>query len=66
MNDKYVIKFEAGLMEQIFKMPVSEATGMEDIEKLLDQEFMKNILDRFNEMFLSFKNASQRNSFGFK
>ena len=57
MNEKYVIKFEAGLMEQVFKIDQSEIAGIEGIQKMLDQEFMQKILDRFNEMFLSWKDA---------
>ena len=60
LNDKYVIKLEAGPMEQVFKIPVAEVGGMEAIEKMLDETFMKKILDRFNEMFLSFKEAKER------
>ena len=63
MNDKYQIRFEAGPMEQIFKIPQNEINGMEGIEKLLDNEFMQKIMDRFNEMFLSFKAAKERNTF---
>jgi len=60
MNEKYVIKLEAGQMEQVFKLPQSEAGGVEDIGKLLDTEFMQKALERFNDMFLSFKEARER------
>ena len=60
MNDKYVIKLEAGQMEQAFKINQNEVGGMEAIQKLLDEDFMKKALDRFNEMFLSFKTAKEK------
>jgi hypothetical protein len=60
MNDKYLVKLEAGPMEQTFKFPVTEIAGIEAIEKLLDQEFMDKALTRFNEMYLSFKEARER------
>ncbi len=60
MNDKYQVRFEAGPMEQIFKLSHSEVNGVEGIQKLVDEEFLKKIMDRFNEMFLSFKEAKQR------
>jgi hypothetical protein len=60
MNDKYIIKLEAGPMEQAFKVPMNEIAGVEGIEKMLDQEFMQKALDRFNEMYLSFKAAQER------
>jgi hypothetical protein len=60
MNDKYQIQFIAGPMEQTFKISHSEINGVEGIQKMLDEEFMKKVMDRFNEMFLSFKNARER------
>ena len=62
LNDKYQMKFEAGTMEQTFKIMQNEINGMDGIKKLLDDEFMKKIMERFNEMFLSFKAAKERNS----
>jgi hypothetical protein len=61
MNDKYQIQFIAGPMEQTFKISHTDIDGVEGIKKMLDDEFMKKIMDRFNEMFLSFKDALERN-----
>ena len=60
MNDKYQVRFEAGPMEQIFKLSHSEVNGIEGIQKLVDAEFLQKIMERFNEMFLSFKSAKGR------
>ena len=60
MNDKYLIKLEAGPMEQTFKMPMNEIAGVEAIEQLLDKEFMQKALERFNEMYKSFLDAQER------
>ena len=60
MNDKYQVKFEAGPMEQIYKLPHSEVDGIEGIKKLVDDAFLEQILNRFNEMFLAFKSAKER------
>jgi len=60
MNDKYQIQFEAGPMSQTFKLEHSEVSGLEGIKNLLDDVFMQKIMDRFNEMFLSFKDAKGR------
>jgi hypothetical protein len=60
MNDKYQVRFEAGPMEQIFKLSHSEVNGIDGIKKLMDEVFMQKIMDRFNEMYLSFKDAKQR------
>ena len=62
MNDKYIIKMEAGPMEQIFKIPQTEIGGVEAIKKILDEKFMKAALDRFNEMYLSLIEAKKNQS----
>ena len=61
MNDKYQIKFEAGPMEQIYKIAHSEVNGLEGIQKIIDEEFLEKIMNCFNEMYLSFKEAKERN-----
>ena len=60
MNDKYQVKFEAGPMEQIFKLSHSDVNGIEGINKLVDDEFLQKVMERFNEMYLSFKGAKER------
>ena len=55
MNDKFIVKMEAGPMEQTFKFREEEVKGVEDIKKMLDEEFMKKAVERFNEMFLEMK-----------
>jgi hypothetical protein len=60
MNDKYQVQFVAGPMEQTFKIAHTEIDGIEGIKKMLDEEFMQRIMERFNEMFLSFKAARER------
>ena len=55
MNDKYIIKFEAGMMEQVFKISTTRVSGVDAIDKMLNEEFIKKIIERFNEMFLAFK-----------
>lgn len=60
MNDKYQVKFEAGGMEQIFKLKHEEVNGIEGINKLVDEELLEKVTENFNNMFLSFKAAKQR------
>ena len=55
MNDKWVVKLEAGPMEQTFKFNADEVKGIEDIKKILDEEFIKQAIVRFNEMFAGMK-----------
>ena len=60
MNDKYVLKLEAGPMEQTFKFPVEEIKGIGDIEKMVDDDFLKKAVARFNEMFLCLRSALEK------
>ena len=60
MNDKYQVQFLAGQMEQTFKFSHTDINGVDGIKKLVDDEFIKKVLDRFNEMYLSFKEAKER------
>ncbi len=60
MNDKYQIQFLAGPMEQTFKIAHNEVNGIEGIQKLVDDVFLQKVLDRFNEMYLSLKEAKIR------
>lgn len=61
MNDKYIVKLEAGPMEQVFKFSQEQYPGFEAVQKLVDTEFLSKALDRFNEMFLSMRSATERN-----
>ena len=49
-NNKYIIKFEAGNLEQIYKVSELDVSGEEDIEEMLGDTFMKKVMRRFNEM----------------
>lgn len=51
LNMKYAVKLEAGLMEQTYKLRESEnIRGLEDIARLLDDDFIEACLIRFREM----------------
>jgi len=60
MNDKYQVQFEAGPMIQTFKLLHSEADGLEGIKKIIDGDFINKVYERFNEMFLSLKEAKEK------
>ncbi len=60
MNEKYVIKMEAGPMEQTYKIPMDSVAGLEGVQKFLDDAFMQKVLQRFNEMFTDLQEAKKR------
>jgi hypothetical protein len=57
MNDKYLVKLEAGPMEQVFKFPIEEVKNVENLKKLINDEFIEKCRARFNDMFLQIKAA---------
>lgn len=56
MNDKFIVKFEAGPMEQAFKFDNADVKGVENLKKIITPEFIEEVRKRFNEMFLQMKN----------
>ncbi|KYG75758.1 MULTISPECIES: hypothetical protein [Roseivirga] len=55
-NGKYIIKLEEGPFEQTFK--VSELDVLEEeLEDILNENFLNQALDRFKEMGSSLKSA---------
>lgn len=55
MNDKFIVKFEAGPMEQAFKFDSATVMSVENLKKLIDENFIETVRKRFNEMFLQMK-----------
>jgi hypothetical protein len=53
-NNKYIIQFEVGNLEQIYKVSELDVSGEDDIEEMLGDTFMKKVMDRFKEMYEDF------------
>lgn len=60
MNDKYLVKFEAGPMEQVFKFAIDDVKSVENLKKIVNEEFIEKCRERFNDMFLQLKAASTK------
>ncbi|HTH56165.1 MAG TPA: hypothetical protein VL728_08965 [Cyclobacteriaceae bacterium] len=56
-NNRYLIKFEAGLLEQTFKIHEYDVASEEELKKIVSEEFVKAAIARFNEMAESLHNA---------
>lgn len=50
-NNKFIIKFEAGMLEQIFKVSEMDVSGEDEIEEMLGDTFMQRVMNRFKEMY---------------
>lgn len=61
-NNKYLIKFERGPLEQTFKIPEFELTNEAELHTFLDKTFLIEVEGTFDKMEESFVNALKRQS----
>ena len=57
MNDKFIVKFEAGPMEQAFEFYTEDVKSVERIKSIINEAFIEKVRARFNDMFLQLKEA---------
>ena len=57
MNDKYLVKFEAAMMEQVFKFDTADIKSVDSLKHIITADFIDVVRKRFNEMFLQYKAA---------
>lgn len=62
MNNRYVLKVEANMLEQTYKFHEDDRLRtLEDVEKLVDETFLNECIQRFAEMNKSRGESYQRN-----
>lgn len=55
MNQKFIIKFEQGTLEQVYKISELDVTdGVNSIFQLIDDEFSQSVSTQFDEMRQAF------------
>ena len=59
-NNKYIIKLETPMMEQTYKIDQFELASDEEAVQLLDSTFMKQAMQRFEQMSVDFGEAVKR------
>lgn len=57
MNDKYIVKFEAGPMEQAFKFNNEQVGSLENLKTIINADFISKVNARFNDMFIQMKTS---------
>ena len=57
MNDKYLVKFEAAMMEQVFKFDATEIKSIDALKQIINPAFIDAVRKRFNDMYLQYKAA---------
>ncbi|WP_209330725.1 hypothetical protein [Lunatimonas salinarum] len=55
-NNKYLLKFELGMVEQTFKVPETDLVDENSLEGFLEGVFWEGVKKRFEEMHLSLRN----------
>lgn len=54
-NNKYLMKFEQGPMEQTFKIPETDVLEETDLDQFFEGDFFELVTQRFKEMGQSFQ-----------
>lgn len=49
-NAKYIVKIELGQFEQTFKIAEADVAGLEEVQRMITEDLLKNALDRFLSM----------------
>ncbi|MGK6352769.1 hypothetical protein [Parapedobacter sp. DT-150] len=61
MNQKFIIKFEQGTLEQVYKIAeIDVVDGVNGVFQLIDDTFKATVSKRFTEMRQSFIEAYKR------
>lgn len=65
MNQKYIVKFELGTLEQSYKLSELDLSGggVNDVFEILDEQFIGDVVNRFKEMNSDFKAAYSRHQY---
>lgn len=65
MNQKYIVKFEQGTLEQSYKLSETDLTGggVNEIFQILDEAFIATVVQRFSTMRTDFIAAYKRQQY---
>lgn len=65
MNQKYIVKFEQGTFEQSYKLAELDLSGggVNDVFEIIDEDFIKTVIERFKTMRSDFNAGYKRHQF---
>lgn len=65
MNQKYIVKFEQGALEQSYKVAELNLSGggVNDVFEILDEAFIDTVIERFKAMHTNFNEAYNRHQY---
>ncbi|MBK5277576.1 MAG: hypothetical protein JJE09_01815 [Bacteroidia bacterium] len=58
-NNRYLLKLEAGLLEQTFKISEYDISSEEELKKILNEEFIQKAMERFQDMHTSLRSSME-------
>lgn len=58
-NDKYLIKFEQGSLEQTYKISEWDILEEDDLNEVISDAFINKVLERFKSMSKDLNEATQ-------
>ena len=58
-NNRYLLKLEAGPLEQTFKVNEYDITSEGDLRKILSPEFIQKAMERFLDMHASLRSSME-------
>lgn len=59
-ENKYIVKIVLDQYEQIYRLNAPDVTGMDEMEKLVSEEFLEKVWMRFVEMGKDFGDAFRK------
>jgi hypothetical protein len=59
-NNRYLVKFEQGYLEQTYKIDQFDVSGDEALKRILDPVFLDSVSQRFRAMDQDWSQAIQR------
>lgn len=62
MNQKYLIKVEAGQLEQTYKVSEMDVINLGELKSIIDEAFIENCMSHFQLMRESLKASMERNT----
>ncbi len=62
-NNKYILKIEAGLLEQTYKISETDVLDPSELPNLVDQPFLEQVARRFAEMDTDWRATAERHEF---
>lgn len=60
-NNKYIVKIDAGLYEQTYKVSELDVSDLDAVTTLLDEAFLNQVAVRFREMDADWQATGERN-----